>query len=267
MDTIKILEIQLSKLEKAIAKLKKSILMAPQGNVVCRKTRGITRFFKVNTKQSTEYLGMDKVDAIRALAQKRYDNTLLEALKEEEDILSDAFIRLSKSKSRKKLEKFPNELKPYVRLDSFTDESYIQNWIDSFKHYPSPEYSKYKEPFQTRKGEIVNSKSEVIIADRLYALGIHYHYEKPLELNEGATHRKPDFTILHPYTLETYYWEHFGLMDNEEYRNQAKAKIELYALNGIIQGKNFMTTFETSLSPLNIWYVDKLINEYFKTKD
>ena len=266
MDTIKILEIQLSKLEKAIAKLKKSILMAPPGNIVCRKARGITRFFKIITNQSTEYLGKDKVDTIKPLAQKRYDNTLLEALKDEEDILSDAFIRLSKSHKRKELEKFPKDLKPYITLNPITDEAYIQNWLKSYEYEP-PESYNYKEPNHTMKGDVVKSKSEILIADRLYIAGIPFHYEKQLDLNGGATFRLPDFTILHPYTLEVYYWEHFGLMDNEEYRNQAKAKIELYALNGIIQGKNFITTYETSLSPLNTWYVDKLIEQYFSKKD
>ncbi len=98
-------------------------------------------------------------------------------------------------------------------------------------------------------------KSELIIADRFFAANIPYRYEQSLALNGGATRRLPDFTILHPYTLEIYYWEHFGRIDDEEYR--------LYALNGIIQGKNFITTFEINCSPLNIWYVDKLIEQYF----
>ena len=260
------IEKMLNKIEKSISKLKMTLKNAPKGHIVCKFARGTTRLYQISDNSSPQYLGKDKIETIRSLAQKRYDEVLLEALRDEEDILSDTFIALSKSKKRKALENFPDELKPYVTLSPMTNEGYIQEWSNSYS-YTLPERYKYKEPYQTLKGEITKSKSEVIIADRLHLAGIPYHYEEDLELNKGATFRKPDFTILHPYTLELYYWEHFGLMDQEDYRNKAKAKIELYAANGIIQEKNFITTFETNLSPLNTWYVDKLIKEYFKKED
>ncbi|MCH4192124.1 MAG: hypothetical protein LKF52_07435 [Butyrivibrio sp.] len=47
----------------------------------------------------------------------------------------------------------------------------------------------------TEKGELVRSKSEKIIADKLFMMKIPYHYEKPLKLDSyGYVH--PDFTVL-----------------------------------------------------------------------
>ena len=269
MDTIKTLEILLVKIENAISRLEKSIRKAPNGNIVCRKSRGITRFFKIQDKKPGVYLGKDQFDLIKTLAQKRYEQTLLKALKDEYQKLETTYLELKISSKHKALEKFPEALKPYVTLNPVTNEGAIQKWNNEWNNnwknnYALPIEYTYKEPYQTQKGEIVKSKSELIIADRLFAANIPYRYEESLELNGGATNKIPDFTILHPYTLETYYWEHFGLMDQLDYREKTKNKIELYALNGIIQGKNFITTFEITTSQLNTWYVDKLIEQYFK---
>lgn len=263
MDSTKTLEIQLSKVGKAIRQLEKSLKETPGGKIVCKKIRGKNRFYLTYDNKPDEYLGQEKIDTIKALAQKRYDETLLKAVKNEEDILSNAFLKLSHSKKAKAMEKFPQDLKPFISLNPITNEGYIQEW-EKTHHYVLKEQYKYNEPYQTLKGDLVKSKSELIIADRLFLKGVPYHYEERLYLNGGATYRLPDFTILHPYTLELYYWEHFGGMDKEDYRLETKNKIELYALNGIIQGKNLISTFEIASSPLNTWYVDKLIEMYFK---
>lgn len=265
MDSIKILEIQLNKLKKTIQTIEESIKKAISGHIVLRKNRGITRIFKVQENKPLEYLGKNKIDQVKALSQKRYEETLLEALKEEYNITEKALFKLKNSKKHEALTNFSKELKPFITLNPITNEGYIQDWSKS-QDLKLPENYTYRAPYQTLKGDIVRSKSEILIADRLFAAKIPYHYEKRLELNEGATSRLPDFTILHPYTLETYYWEHLGLMHDEEYRQKAKDKIELYALNGIIQGKNLIITFETGTSQLNTWYVDKIIETYFKTK-
>ena len=47
---------------------------------------------------------------------------------------------------------------------------------------------------RTERGDLVRSKSELVIADKLHARGIDYAYEQPLVLPNGRT-RYPDFTI------------------------------------------------------------------------
>ncbi len=262
MDSIKTYEQTLKEIKKVIHNLEQSIKQAPMGYIICRKTRGITRFFKTQDNKPLEYLGKDKIAQVKALAQKRYNETLLESLKEEYNVAEKALLTLKNSKKHKDLENFSKELKQFITLNPITNEGYIHEWSRTNNQELPVEYT-YREPYQTLKGDIVKSKSEILIADRLYTAKIPYIYEKPLELNGGITYRLPDFTILHPYTLETYYWEHLGRMHDEEYRQKTKNKIELYALNGIIQGTNLIITFETTTSQLNTWYVDKLIEQYF----
>ena len=85
----------------------------------------------------------------------------------------------------------------------------------------------------TKKGELVRSKSEVIIANILSDLGISYEYEKPLYSKEGRKDfRLPDFTI--KYEGEVFYWEHLGMLEDPEYKNDWERKREWYEKNGYI---------------------------------
>ena len=43
----------------------------------------------------------------------------------------------------------------------------------------------------------------------------------------------PDFTIRHPMTGETFYWEHFGIMDDSQYCNNALSKLQRYVMKTI----------------------------------
>lgn len=95
----------------------------------------------------------------------------------------------------------------------------------------------------------------------LYQKKIPFRYEEKLVL-DGIT-IYPDFVIRHPVTGEYFYWEHFGMMDDEEYRNHACEKIKLYCKNGIIPSVNLITTYETKRDPLSAEKVEFRIQEYF----
>ena len=81
---------------------------------------------------------------------------------------------------------------------------------------------------RTKRGDLVRSKSEVIIANELLAQGIdRYEYEAPLPLTDGKT-RYPDFTIVDDDTGARYYWEHLGLLHNPDYAARWKRKLDAY---------------------------------------
>lgn len=85
---------------------------------------------------------------------------------------------------------------------------------------------------RTERGELVRSKSELIIANMMRARGIDYEYEKPLTLGGGSP-RWPDFTIRHPRQPQTVYWEHLGMLANEGYRRKWNEKLAWYRANGV----------------------------------
>ncbi len=85
---------------------------------------------------------------------------------------------------------------------------------------------------RTERGDLVRSKSELVIADKLHARGIDYAYEQPLVLPNGRV-RYPDFTITDHARGVTFYWEHLGMLDDPGYRARWERKRAEYLEAGI----------------------------------
>lgn len=85
---------------------------------------------------------------------------------------------------------------------------------------------------RTSRGEMVRSKSEVIIADHLARHGIEYAYERPLKI-DGVT-KFPDFTVEDIESGVTVYWEHCGMLHVPSYRHRWEQKLAWYKANGIL---------------------------------
>ncbi len=113
----------------------------------------------------------------------------------------------------------------------------------------------------TKKGERVRSKSEKMIADTFFQLGIEYKYECPILLNGYGT-VYPDFTILSKKLRKEVYWEHDGRMDDPEYAEKAVRKIDSYVRTGIIPGDRLIITFETSNYVLSDRTIKEMIDKF-----
>jgi hypothetical protein len=85
---------------------------------------------------------------------------------------------------------------------------------------------------RTRRGELVRSKSEVIVADLLADLKVEYVYLKELVID--GIRQFPNFTIEDAETGTTFYWEHCGVLHNPDYRALWESKLQWYRKNGIL---------------------------------
>jgi hypothetical protein len=105
---------------------------------------------------------------------------------------------------------------------------------------------------RTRRGDLVRSKSEVIIADMLYDKGVDYSYERKLEFADGSF-RYPDFTIEDDESGTTVYWEHLGMLGDSAYRKRWDRKLEWYRAHAILpsdeEGKREATLHVTADDP------------------
>lgn len=129
----------------------------------------------------------------------------------------------------------------------------IEWYLKDFQHNEEhPE----KLVFPVKLGFKVRSKSEVLIADRLFEEGILFHYEELLALS--GTDAFPDFLTMFS-VYEKKIWEHFGAMDNEYYFNRARGKILAYLDSKWFPGINMIATFETKQFPLTEENVDQKI--------
>lgn len=92
---------------------------------------------------------------------------------------------------------------------------------------------------KTLSGDLVRSKSEVIIADALYNENIPFEYEKFME--ENGRRCIPDFTFADA-SGDTIIWEHLGLLDNLSYAASWEKKLDFYNSIGYFEGTNLFTT-------------------------
>ncbi|MEV5693052.1 AAA family ATPase [Micromonospora globbae] len=88
----------------------------------------------------------------------------------------------------------------------------------------------------TDRGELVRSKSELLIANLLHGLGLSYDYESPFTGDDGRTVR-PDFTITTDLG-EMVLWEHLGMLSDPRYARKWALKKSWYAANGILPAED-----------------------------
>ncbi len=96
---------------------------------------------------------------------------------------------------------------------------------------------------RTVRGELVRSKSELVIANHLHQLGLAYEYERPLDGVEAAGRLRPDFSFIDD-AGDVVVWEHLGMMDRDDYRKGWEWKRQWYEVNDFVQGVNLFTTQE-----------------------
>lgn len=63
-------------------------------------------------------------------------------------------------------------------------------------------------------------------------------------------------------SLKIIYWEHFGMMDDISYRDNALLKIKMYINYGFLPFDNLIITYETQNEPLGYQRVENIIKSY-----
>jgi AAA domain/UvrD-like helicase C-terminal domain len=96
---------------------------------------------------------------------------------------------------------------------------------------------------RTSRGELVRSKSELVIANHLHRLGLNYHYERVLEGSAAPGRLRPDFSFIDD-AGDVILWEHLGMLARDDYRRAWDWKREWYKQNGFEEGRNLFTTSE-----------------------
>lgn len=207
-----------------------------------------------------EYLPKKERKTARKLAQEEYDRKLLKTMQKQiktlehflknydPDAIPDLYGNLSAAKR--------DLVHPIVP----TPQDYAASWQETT--YERKEIHLQEEHY-TEKGERVRSKSEKIIADKLYLENIPYHYERPLFV-EGLGMIHPNFCILNVRTGKEWLWEHCGMMDSERYYNDFVKRQNAYFEEGYIPGENLILTFESRSQPISKKTIEMYIDLYLK---
>lgn len=256
-------EEQLSEIIKAA---EYTLEQAPIGSLNISYSNQVVQYYWKRDKGRGEYIRAAQISLARALAQKDYAKKVLklaqknkqqiEKFKERYQMGSIEELYRTISIQRQAL------ITPYV----LSQQEYAKKW-EEVQYIQKNQHSKRTYPLDentgimTDKGEWVRSKSEKILADKLYKMNIPYVYEKPLYL-KGYGWVTPDFVVLNCRTRQEFFWEHMGMMGELDYVEKSLKKIELYTKNHIHVGKNLLLTYESTNVKLNMQNLDEIIKVY-----
>ena len=144
----------------------------------------------------------------------------------------------------------PN-LRPMGQLaQEWSEEPYNR----SQKH---PETLKYS---TVVRGLFVRSKAESDLVSRFVHFGVPFRYDEIYTINNEEV--AIDFTLLNVRAGRKLYWDHRGMADDPGYLQKVHFCERIYLAAGIIPWVNMIVTSETKDTPLDIQWVDTLINYY-----
>lgn len=209
-------------IEDKMRSIEKNQQKLPEGKLICSRSGKYYKWERSDGKKKT-YIPKKDRRLAEKLAAKKYLSALWNDLNHEKYAI-DLYLRRHSNynseveqllMSSPEVEKL---LSPYFSPLSKELEEWMKS---SYETNPkNPEHLTQK----IGVNEFVRSKSEAMIAKVLKENKIPYRYEAKLESN--IVEMYPDFTIRHPKTGETYYWEHFGLLDKSDYVRSMHFKLQ-----------------------------------------
>lgn len=205
------------------------------------------------------YVRQSDLAPIKKLVQKQYEERLQKALLANRSRLARFIKNYDYDFVDQIYQKSAFARKQYISPIIEPRDEFIKDWYEQHPGGMNP----YDDPPErdTLRGEKVRTKSEQILADTFYRLGIPYQYEPEFVLNTGYC-KYPDFVLLNVIQRKTYYWEHMGLTDEFDYATKNFKKLLVYERNGLILGENLILSLETEDMQLDMKMVDRKIREY-----
>ena len=247
--------------EIAINKIDQLTKTIPAGYTLRAVRHGNTKqYFARKSSNENNGIYIKKKDRwiAETLARLEYNEELVKGLSNEIDELEKLRFIPETNPYLSAVEEVAELKRDLIDVPYISNEEYLLKW--SCQSYDSLGFKEGSPEFYTKNELRVRSKSEVIIADLLDNYNIAFLYEKPLKFKSGRIVH-PDFTVLNIKKREEVFWEHFGMMDDADYRNNAIMKIGEYEKNGYYPGFNLIVTFETEKYPLNTIVLKNMIRD------
>ena len=247
------------KLDTQIQSLQNQLARLPKGSLMCTKNGKYFKWYHLLSNKLS-YIPKKERDFAQQLALKKFITLQLKNYQNEKKAI-DAYLK-HRNPATNSVDTYFTSHPEFQNLlsDTYKPLSHeLHLWADADFEKNTQHSDKLIQ--KTISGNVVRSKSEALIDTLLHINQIPFRYECALHLDEITLF--PDFTIRHPVTGKTYYWEHFGLMDDPAYIKNACSKLQQFAGHGIIPSIHLITTFETQEYPLTSDSIEKIIQEYF----
>ena len=243
---------------------------APPGTLTFVKNKSKDKIYykwyvrneKSGSRRSKKYLRRQEKKFAKTLAKKGLLQARLDDITRELKALDAYLSKHCDSSFFRKLVSSPGYGELYAG-DEIPINPDIKEELEKWAHdeFETNPYHPEERNVPTDYGIFVRSKSEAIILMLLVMYNIPFRYECRLDV-AGNTYY-PDFTIRHPLTGETIYWEHAGKMHDPAYRSDFLTKTRVYFNNGILPDHNLILTFESEGHPLDMSIVMDKFREFF----
>ena len=231
---MKKITIESKEYKKRALDINAELLTLPEGRLVIR---GARYSHVVDEKE----IGITKdIELIGQLSRKKYLLAHKKLLDENISIISEANSRLANITHEEIIRTLPAS---YLALP---DAYFHHPSVKKHSAKPSREISYKGRKYETKKGTVVRTRAEYLIATQLEDYDINYHYESAFTV--GGKTKYPDFIIINPYTGKLIIWEHFGSLHIPEYEASMNEKMELYLTNGFIPFETIIYTFEFDMN-------------------
>ena len=251
--------------ERILAQAQKAAKNCPEGSLKVQKKGNGRYYYKRSVGQDgkaiLQYLPKKNLKQIQALAHKKYFTKTLPALEKNVQILRKVQqtyqYDIINAVSMHLQDAIQEVEPPFIKEADLLLLDWEREEYEVNQRYPE------SLRFETSHGEMVRSKSELIIADALAQEEmLLYKYERPLQVNHQGKRITihPDFTVFHKKTGKITYWEHAGIMDDPDYGADFVWKNNLYLENGLYQGRDVIFTYESAEHPLQLRTVRKNID-------
>lgn len=236
----------------------------PEGSLRISKSKsGKARYYhkyKGKDNNPVDKFILDKLLA-QSLAEKSYYRKMQECIEKEIYVLKNLEKQYSPDEKYNIYRKLSAERKELIDPLYLPAEIQAEQWNKE----TWSQFEKFREglKFETDRGDMVRSKSEVIIANMLNQRKdqLSYRYEAELYLEKTNKIIHPDFTILNKETGEIYYWEHIGMLGDPVYADDFVRKVNSYIAEGILPGEQLILSYETGNVPLNIKIIRELVEQ------
>lgn len=228
---------------------------SPEGVLWRNKRNGKYYYYqatKNNSKCTRKSVNKDP-EMLRALARKGYLKVEISALENNIRILQKTLAGYESPFMDDLLERLPTQYR------ALPESYFMEHGISRCKWSTDYEKSDYKSEelrHTTSRGLKTRSKSELLIAEKLYDYNVAFRYEPVMRI--GSRSIIPDFEIIAA-DGSTFIWEHCGRTFDAAYMEKHYEKMKLYASIGIVPWKNLIITYDDENGNIHLGIIDSEI--------
>ena len=259
MDIKRLIDTQMRTEQRLRKKYISQLEKLPEGRLTGFRLKGKV-YYKWIKGGKTKYIGAGNRELVEKLQLRRYLEKMIAAIDHNERYLRELWENYRPVAPEDVLESLPETYRNR-RLPALEGQGLdLRMWEEA--DYEQTTWHREHKVHHTAKGDMVRSKSELIIANMLYERGIPYHYEEVLHMPDGG-YLVPDFTIGVRDTGRLVYLEHCGMLSDEKYRRDYLRKMERYCIAGFRPWVDVYFTFDNANGALDTDKIGKMMDAMF----